>query len=387
MTEWLLRRFIKDFDRVEEASVRTAYGSLAGLVGIVSNLLLVAAKLAVGLLSGSVAIIADGLNNLSDAASSVISLAGFKIASRKADREHPFGHGRYEYISGLVVAVMVLFIGVELGKSSIEKIVRPTPIELGAWVFVVLSASVLLKVWMAVFNRDIAHRINSTALQATSADSRNDAIATAAVLLAMVVSYFSGLNLDGWMGLVVAAFILYSGVGLVKDTLNPLVGEAPSPELVDYIAAKITSYEGVLGTHDLIVHDYGPSRRFASAHVEIAGDLNAIKAHKIIDTIQDDFLDQDNIHLIIHYDPLINGDENYHLRTWVERQVKTIDERLTIRNFRLTEGRKHTNYIFDVITPLEFSLDANALSQRIEEVVQQGRKSIHVHSNIESRGR
>lgn len=387
MTEWLLRRFIKDFDRVEEASVRTAYGSLAGLVGIVSNLLLVAAKLAVGLLSGSVAIIADGLNNLSDAASSVISLAGFKIASRKADREHPFGHGRYEYISGLVVAVMVLFIGVELGKSSIEKIVRPTPIELGAWVFVVLSASVLLKVWMAVFNKDIAHRINSTALQATSADSRNDAIATAAVLLAMVVSYFSGLNLDGWMGLVVAAFILYSGVGLVKDTLNPLVGEAPSPELVDYIAAKITSYEGVLGTHDLIVHDYGPSRRFASAHVEIAGDLNAIKAHKIIDTIQDDFLDQDNIHLIIHYDPLINGDENYHLRTWVERQVKTIDERLTIRNFRLTEGRKHTNYIFDVITPLEFSLDANALSQRIEEVVQQGRKSIHVHSNIESRGR
>lgn len=382
-----MRRFIRDFDRVEEASVRTAYGSLAGLVGIVSNLLLVAAKLAVGLLSGSVAIIADGLNNLSDAASSVISLAGFKIASRKADREHPFGHGRYEYISGLVVAVMVLLIGVELGKSSIEKIVRPTPIELGAWVFVVLSASVLLKVWMAVFNKDVAHRISSTALQATSVDSRNDAIATAAVLLAMVVSYFSGLNLDGWMGLVVAAFILYSGVGLVKDTLNPLVGEAPSPELVDYIAAKITSYEGVLGTHDLIVHDYGPSRRFASAHVEVAGDLNAIKAHKIIDTIQDDFLDQDNIHLIIHYDPLINDDENYHLRTWVERQIKTIDERLTIRNFHLTEGRKHTNYIFDVITPLEFSLDANELAQRIEEVVQQGRKSIHVHPNIESRGR
>ncbi|NLW17438.1 MAG: cation transporter [Firmicutes bacterium] len=384
MTEWLLRRFVKDYDRLEDAEVRTAYGSLAGWVGIASNLLLVAAKLLIGFLSGSLAIIADGLNNLSDAASSIVSLLGFKIAAREADREHPFGHGRYEYISGSVVAVMVFLIGIELGKSSIKKIIRPTPIAFGAWSFIVLIGSVLLKLWQAAFNRNLGRRINSTALLATSVDSRNDAFATMAVLIAMVVSHYFAVNLDGWMGLAVAGFILYSGVGLVKETLNPLVGEAPPVELADYILNKIATYDGVLGVHDLIVHDYGPNRRFASAHVEMSSELEPIVAHNIIDAIQRNFLEKDNIHLIIHHDPIVADEETYRIRDWVEQQVKTIDERLTIHDLRLIEGRNHINYIFDVVVPPEFAMSEKELRKRIEQVIQQGRHSIHVIVNIDS---
>lgn len=384
MTEWLLRLFVRNYDQVDNPAVRTAYGSLAGWVGIASNGLLVVAKLAVGFLSGSVAIIADGLNNLSDAASSIISLLGFKIAAREADREHPFGHGRYEYLSGLVVAALVLVIGIELGKSSIKKILQPTPVAFGVWSFVVLIGAVLLKTWMAAFNRQLGRRIHSTALQATSVDSRNDAIATGAVLISMLVSRFFGVNLDGWMGLAVAGFILYSGVKLVKETLNPLVGEAPPAELADYILAKIAAYDGVLGAHDLIVHDYGPSRRFASAHVEMSSDFDAIVAHDIIDTIQRDFLENDNIHLIIHHDPIVADEQTYQIRDWVEQQVQTIDERLSIHDLRLINGRNHVNYIFDVVVPPEFTMPEKELRRRIEQVVQQGRKSIHVIVNLDS---
>jgi len=384
MTDWLLRLFVKNYECTDDPAVRTAYGSLSGWVGIVSNGLLVAAKLLVGLLSGSVAIIADGLNNLSDAASSLISLLGFKIAAREADRQHPFGHGRYEYIAGLVVAALVLVIGIELGKSSIHKIIRPTSIAFGLWSFIVLAGAVLLKTWMAAFNRELGKRINSTALLATSADSRNDALATAAVLVAMVISHYFTLNLDGWMGLVVAGFILYSGVKLVKETLNPLVGEAPPVELADYILRKIASYDGVLGTHDLIVHDYGPSRRFASAHVEMSSDLNAIVAHDIIDTIQRDFLENDNIHLILHHDPIVADEETYQIRAWVEEQVKGIDDRLDIHDLRLINGRNHVNYIFDVVVPPEVDIPEKELRRRIVQAVQQGRKSIHVIVNIDS---
>lgn len=384
MTEWLVRRFVRNSNCIGDASVRTAYGTLAGWVGIVCNLLLVIGKLAVGFFSGSVAIVADGLNNLSDAASSIIALIGFKIAARKADREHPFGHGRYEYISGLVVAVMVLLIGIELGKSSITKIIHPTPIAFGSWGYVVLLASVSLKLWMTVFNRNIGRRINSTTLQATSIDSRNDAIATSAVFLAMVVSGLSGVNLDGWMGLGVAGFIVYSGIGLIKDTLNPLLGEAPPAELAEYISEKITAYEDVLGTHDLIVHDYGPDRRFASAHVEMCSGLDAMIAHDIIDRIQRDFLENDNIHLIIHYDPIVADEHTDNIRARVEQQVKTIDERLTIHDLRLVDGRNHINYIFDVVVPPEFEMSEAELRKRIQEAVQQEKKSIHVIVNIDS---
>jgi cation diffusion facilitator family transporter len=383
MTEWLLRHFVKDHENIQDDAVRSACGRLAGLVGIVCNLLLVAGKLTVGSVSGSVSIIADGLNNLSDAASSVIALVGFKVAARTADKEHPFGHGRFEYIAGLAVAVMILVIGIELGQSSLAKIISPTPVAFGFWGFAVLTASVLLKVWMAVFNRSMGQRISSATLQAVSADSRNDAIATTAVLLAAMVSHFTGVNLDGWMGLGVAVFIVYSGVGFVRDTMNPLLGEAPPPELVKYIADKIAGYEGVLGTHDLIVHDYGPGRRFASAHVEMPSDLDALIAHDIIDNIERDLWENDSIHLIIHYDPIVTGEETDSIRAWVDRQVKTIDDRLTIHDLRLVDGPSHTNYIFDVVTPPEFEIPEKELLKRIEEAVQQGEKPIHTVVTID----
>ncbi len=384
VTEWLLRRFVKNYSCVGDAAVRTAYGTFAGWVGITCNLLLVAGKLVVGFLSGSVAIVADGLNNLSDAASSIVALVGFRIAARKADKEHPFGHGRYEYISGLVVAIMVLLIGIELGRSSVGKIVRPTPIDFGFWGYVVLLASVSLKVWMTAFNRNVGRRINSTTLLATSIDSRNDVIATSAVFLAMITSTWSGFNLDGWMGLGVAGFIVYSGIGLIKDTLNPLVGEAPPAELVEYISVKIAAYEGVLGTHDLIVHDYGPDRRFASAHVEMSSGQDAMISHSIIDTIERDFLENDNIRLIIHYDPVVTDERTESIRAWVEQQVKTIDADLAIHDLRLVEGQNHVNYIFDVVAPPELEMPEAELRQRIQDVVQQGRDSIHVIVNIDS---
>lgn len=384
MTELLLRCFIKNHDRIGDAAVRTAYGSLAGWVGIVCNLLLVAGKLAVGFFSGSVAIIADGLNNLSDAASSIVALVGFKVAARKADREHPFGHGRYEYMSGLVVAVMVLLIGIELGKSSFKKIILPTPVAFGFWGYIVLLASVLLKTWMAAFNRNVGERINSLTLQATSVDSRNDALTTSAVLLAMVISHFFHVNLDGWMGLGVAGFIIYGGIGLIKETLNPLLGEAPPPEFVEYISKKIAAYEGILGTHDLIVHDYGPERRFASAHVEMSSGLDAMISHDIIDKIQRDFLENDNIHLIIHYDPIVTDKQTGCIRAWVEQQVKAIDERLNVHDLRLVQGRHHMNYIFDVVVPPEFEIAEAELRKRIQEAIQQGDASIHVIVNIDS---
>lgn len=383
MTEWLLRHFVKDHENIQDDAVRSACGRLAGLVGIVCNLLLVAGKLTVGSVSGSVSIIADGLNNLSDAASSVIALVGFKVAARTADKEHPFGHGRFEYIAGLAVAVMILVIGIELGQSSLAKIISPTPVAFGFWGFAVLTASVLLKVWMAVFNRSMGQRISSATLQAVSADSRNDAIATTAVLLAAMVSHFTGVNLDGWMGLGVAVFIVYSGVGFVRDTMNPLLGEAPPPELVKYIADKIAGYEGVLGTHDLIVHDYGPGRRFASAHVEMPSELDALIAHDIIDNIERDLWENDSIHLIIHYDPIVTGEEADSIRAWVDRQVKTIDDRLTIHDLRLVDGPSHTNYIFDVVTPPEFEIPEKELLKRIEEAVQQGEKPIHTVVTID----
>ncbi|HQP24730.1 MAG TPA: cation diffusion facilitator family transporter [Smithellaceae bacterium] len=383
MTEWLLRHFIKNNENITDTTVRTAYGSLAGRVGIVCNLVLVAGKLTAGFFSGSVSIMADGLNNLSDAASSVITLAGFKIASKTADKEHPFGHARFEYIAGLTVAVMVLVMGIELGKSSLEKIIHPTPVTFSLASFAVLAAAVLLKVWMSAFNRNVGQRINSAALQAASADSRNDSIATTAVLLAAAVSRFAGVNLDGWMGLGVAAFIVYSGIGLVKGTLNPLLGEAPAPELVKHVADKIAGYEGVLGTHDLIVHDYGPGHRFASAHVEMSIDVDALVSHDIIDNIERDILENDNIHLIIHYDPIVTGEQMNNARVWIEQQVKTINDHLSIHDLRLIDGPSHTNYVFDVLVPPEFEMPEETLRQRIEEAVQRGDKPIHIVVTID----
>lgn len=377
MTNWLVRIFIKNPNDISSPATHAAYGRLAGWVGICCNLLLSLGKLGAGLASGSVAIVADAVNNISDMASSVVTLIGFKLASRPADKEHPFGHARFEYIAGLAVAVMILVIGIEIGRNGLDKILHPTPVEY-SWVsFVVLGASIVVKMWMAFFNRTIGRRIGSTTLEATYADSRNDVITTSAVLLAAVIARFTGLALDGWMGLAVAAFILYSGIGLVRDTLNPLLGEAPDDEFVKYVADKIISYPGVLGTHDLIVHDYGPGRRFASAHVEMSSTEDVLQSHDIIDNIERDFLENENLHIIIHYDPIVTGDAAINsARTRVNKALASIHPQLTMHDFRMVDGPTHTNYIFDVVVPAELGIGDAELQERIEQAVQNGKKPI-----------
>lgn len=383
VTLWLLRFFVKNYKNVRDTKIRTACGSFASFIGIACNTLLVAGKITAGLVSGSVSIIADGINNLSDAASSIITSVGFKLASKTPDKKHPFGHARFEYIAGLTVAVIVLVMGFELGKNSFEKIIKPTPVSFGFISFLVLISSILLKVWMTLFNRDVGKHINSTSLKAASVDSRNDAIATTAVLIAAVLTYYTKLNLDGYMGFGIAFFIVYSGVGLIKDTLNPLLGEAPSPEFITYLVDKITSYEGVLGTHDLIVHDYGPNRRFASAHVEISTDLDVLISHDIIDKIERDFLKNDGIHLIIHYDPIMTSEQVFNARAWVEQQVKMIDSRLSIHDLCLIDCPDHTDYVFDILIPPGSEIPEDKLRLHVEKAVQHGDKPIHVIITID----
>ena len=369
MTGLLIRLFVRNKDDVSDPRVRTAYGNLAGAVGIVCNLLLCCAKLLAGLVAGSVSVMADGLNNLSDASSSIVTLLGFRLSAKPADKEHPYGHARIEYIAGLGVSVMILLIGFELAKSGVEKILSPTPTEFTAVTALALVLSVAVKLWMAVFNRTVGKRIDSTTLIATAADSRNDVIATSAVLVAALIERFTNVVLDGWMGLAVALFILYSGVGIMKDTLNPLLGEAPTEELSRYIASKVLSYEGVLGTHDLMVHDYGPGRRFGSVHVE----MDVMKSHEIIDTIERDFLENDNMHIIIHFDPIVTGDEAVGTkREWVKELVQSVSPDLSIHDFRMVPGEKNTNLIFDVAAPADFAIPDDKLKQRIGELVHQG---------------
>lgn len=370
MTKLLVRLFVKNWEEVQNERVRTSYGKMAGWVGIFCNVLLFLGKMVIGLISGSVSIAADAINNLSDASSNIISLLGFKMGSKPADQAHPYGHARYEYLSGLLVSVLIIVIGVELLRTSIQKVCNPEPVTFNLIMGIVLVVSILVKLWMAVFNRAIGQRISSDTLIATAADSRNDVIATAAVLIASLISQYTSLNLDGWMGILVALFILYSGVGLVKDTLDPLLGRAPDPALVERIQHKVLSYDGVLGTHDLMVHDYGPGRLFASVHVEMAAEEDPLKSHDIIDTIERDFLEQDNLNMVIHYDPIVTKDEWVgNLRRWLEKCVSEIDKELTVHDLRMIPGQIQTKMIFDCVVPFGFRLTDEELKQEIQNRV------------------
>lgn len=372
MTNFLIKRFIKDYENIQKTSVRSAYGKLSGVVGIVCNVLLCAVKLAAGLISGSVAITADAVNNLSDASSSIISLLGFKLAERPADDEHPYGHGRYEYLSGLMVALLIMIIGVELLKSSVDKILHPERVMFSVATACVLLFSIVLKLWMAFFNTKMGKTINSGTLEATAADSRNDVITTSAVLIAAIASKFTNVELDGFMGAAVALFILYSGFGLVKDTLDPILGKAPEPETVKAIKEKILSYPGVLGTHDLMVHDYGPGRQFASVHVEMAAESDVLESHDVIDNIERDFLKNDGIHMLVHYDPISASDsETSELRNWIAEKIKEIDSRLTIHDLRIAKGKTHTNVIFDCVVPYDTGIEEKEIKKRINNMVQE----------------
>ena len=367
MTQLLLRLFVKNMEDLSDPRTRTAVGSLSGAVGIVCNLLLFAMKLLIGTLAASVSITADAMNNLSDATSSIVTLLGFKLAEKPADEDHPYGHARFEYLSGLAVAVMIMVIGFELGKTSVEKILDPTPVEFSLAACAVLIGSIVVKLWLAFFNGKLGKMIRSGALEATAADSRNDCIATFAVLLAALVESVTALRIDGWMGLAVALFILYSGWNLAKETISPLLGEGASQELREQIMGFVGEHPKVLGYHDLMVHDYGPGQRFASLHVEMDKDEDPLYCHEIIDDLERECYQRHGIHLVIHYDPVVTNDpELERMRHLVTAILKVKDERLSIHDFRMVPGAGHTNLIFDVALPLELRGQEKTIQSALE---------------------
>ena len=369
MTDLLLHLFIPKGK--EGSGKRLAYGNLASVVCIVCNILLCTGKLAAGAVFGSIAILADGLNNLSDASSNVISLVGFKLGSAPADVKHPYGHARYEYIAALAVSVMILVIGVELGKESLGKVLRPEAAVFSWLSAAVLAVSILVKLWMAAFNRKIGRMIDSEVLMATAADSRNDVISTAAVLLSLFITKLTGIaRVDGLMGLAVAVFILYGGIGMVRDTLSTLLGEAPSPEFVKQIEDTVRSYPGVLGVHDLMVHDYGPGRRFASAHAEVDYRMDILDAHELLDDIERDVKAKLRVDLVLHCDPIVTDDtERNALRDRVLAYLTEQDARLSIHDFRVVRGTGHTNVIFDLVVPFDLAAKTAELKQGLEQAL------------------
>jgi len=368
MTNFLLRLFVKNSEDTSDSAVRAAIGALSGAVGIGCNVLLFLMKLLVGTLSGSVSITADAMNNLSDASGSIVTLIGFKMADKPADAHHPYGHARAEYLSGLAVAVLILFIGFELAKTSVQKIFAPSPVVFSPALAGVLVASIGIKLWLALFNRNLGRRIDSTTLLATSLDSRNDCIATAAVLAASLLEHFLDIRVDGFFGLGVAGFILYSGWNLAKDTISPLLGENADPDLrrkiVDYVEAQPL----VLGYHDLMVHDYGPGQRYASLHVEMDHREDPLDCHERIDDMERECLRSHNVHLVIHYDPIITDDpERNRLKEEISRLLKLQDSRLNLHDFRMIQGRKHMNLVFDVALPNDLLGKKDAIRQYIED--------------------
>ncbi|MBR2408848.1 MAG: cation transporter [Lachnospiraceae bacterium] len=372
MTKLLVKLFVKNYEATQLPEVRAAYGKLSGLVGIFCNVLLFAAKFFLGTITASVAITADAFNNLGDASSGIVSFFGFKMASRPADKEHPYGHARYEYLAGLTVCVLILVIGVELLKESFGKILNPTPVVFSPVTLVVLLLAIGMKLWLAFFNRSIGKKIASQTLLATAADSRNDVIATGTVIVATVLSHVTKLELDGYMGLGVALFILYSGINLVKETLDPILGKAADEELVKEIERRIMGYPGVLGTHDLMIHDYGPGRQFGSVHVEVAAEEDVLESHDIIDNIERDFLEQLNLHLIVHMDPIVTKDESVtNMRHWLAQEVKKVHPELTVHDLRLVPGTTHTNVIFDCVIPRGLSQSDEEIKENIGRLVQQ----------------
>lgn len=371
MITLLSKWFIRDRDNIGDAKVRRAYGQLCGIVGIALNVLLFAGKFLAGQLSGSIAVTADAFNNLSDAGSSVVTLLGFRLAGRKPDPEHPFGHGRMEYISGLVVSALILLMGVELAKSSFDKILRPTEVEFSVLAVVILLCSIAVKLYMSVYNRRIGKKINSAAMVATGIDSLSDTVSTAAVLVAMLVGKWSGLKIDGWVGMVVALFILYSAVRAAMETLNPLLGQAPEEEFVQRIEELVMSHELICGIHDLVVHDYGPGRVMISLHAEVPASGDILQIHDLIDSIEVELREQLDCEAVIHMDPIVTDDAlTTQLRQKMALLVKEVDEQITIHDFRMVLGPTHTNLIFDAVLPFGKAKSNRQVEEEIKALVQ-----------------
>lgn len=370
MTDFLVRHFIKGHENTQDPAVRQRYGMFSGMVGIVLNLCLCAAKFLAGVLTSSIAITADAFNNLSDAGSSIVTLAGFKMAGQKPDLDHPFGHGRVEYLAGLAVSMAIILAGVELGKVSVDKILHPTGVDFSAVSCVILALSIAVKLWMYRFNRRLGRAISSSAMQATATDSLSDVTATSVVLAGTLAAHFFDWQLDGWLGGAVALFIIYSGIGAARDTLNPLLGQKPDPELVKNIAQTVLAHREIVGIHDLIVHDYGPGRCMISLHAEVPCDANIMEMHDIIDDVERELQARYCAAAVIHMDPIATDDKlTLEKRAEVAALVRLIDPSVSIHDFRMTAGPTHTNLIFDVVLPHGFRQSDEQVAQAIRDAV------------------
>lgn len=371
MVTLLSKIFIKNREDIKNPQVRLAYGMLCGAVGIFLNLCLFTGKFIAGTISHSIAITADAFNNLSDAGSSIITLIGFRMAGQKPDSDHPFGHGRIEYVSGLLVSVIILLMGLELLKSSVSKIIHPENLSFSPVILIILLASILTKCYMYLYNNRLGKKLESAAMCATATDSLSDTLATTVVLIATLVAHFTDLAIDGWCGILVGLFICYAGFNTAKDTISPLLGQAPEKEFVQQVNDIVMAHEGIIGIHDLIVHNYGPGRVLISLHAEVPADGDILVLHDLIDTIEHELRDTLNCHAVIHMDPVQMGDEETaRLKTLVSGYLAEIDTSLTMHDFRIVTGPTHTNLIFDVVTPYQFPMSDNELIAKITERIQ-----------------
>ncbi len=369
MVDFLVHKFVKNYENTENAQVRTEYGVLAGLVGIVCNLLLFGGKLAVGLLLHSISVMADAFNNLSDAASSVIGFVGVKMASKPADRDHPFGHGRIEYIAALIVSFLVIQVGWSFLKSAAGKIRDPEDLSFRALSLVVLLGSIGVKLWMGYFNRKLGKRIHSKVMMATAADAMGDVVTTSATVASILFFRFTGVNIDGFVGIAVALVVIWAGIGIAKDTLEPLIGEAVDPEVYHKITEMVESYDGILGSHDLIVHNYGPTRSLASIHAEVPNDVDIEVSHEIIDRIEREAAKKLGIFLVIHMDPVEHEDPDWEERKQAVLEIlDELDGRITLHDFRVVRGRGRIRLFFDIVVPYEMKdEEAEAVKRELEE--------------------
>ncbi|MBQ4572169.1 MAG: cation transporter [Clostridia bacterium] len=368
MQKILVKLFIRDPENTSNLKVREAYGTLGSITGIVVNLILAIIKYIAGVLSGSISVTADAINNLSDAGSSIISLIGVKLSAMPADKDHPYGHGRVEYISALGVSFFVLLMGIELFKSSVDKIVNPAPVKFNWIALIILLVSILMKLWLGYFNKKLGEKINSAPMIAVMKDSFSDCLATSVALVAIIVSAFSDISIDGYLGIIVAGFIFLAGFNILKDTMADLLGKPADKEFTEQIEKKIMSYDKIVGVHDMIVHDYGPGRRFASAHAEVSSRDDIMEIHDIIDLAERDIFNEFGLIISIHTDPIVTDDERINsLKDMTKSIVQEISNEMSIHDFRVVDGPTHTNLIFDLIVPHKYHLSNNQIIQIIED--------------------
>lgn len=372
MVELLAKKFIKTDGSMDESLIRQKYGTLCGSVGIFFNILLFIIKFIAGIISGSVAIVADALNNLSDAGSSIITLVGFKLSGQKPDPDHPFGHGRLEYVTGLIVSLFIILMGVELLKSSVAKIFNPQPLFCSSLTVIILSVSIIIKLYMYYYNKKYSDKFNSQALKATAMDSLSDSVATAMVLLATLISQYKGIKVDGYCGLIISALILYTGYSAAKDTIAPLLGTKADKEFVEMIEKFAESYDDVIGVHDLVIHDYGPGRLMITFHAEVPANGNIMELHDTIDLMEHRIREVLGAHAVVHMDPVVTDDERVsRMNRIVQLLAKQIDERITVHDFRMVPGPTHTNLIFDMVLPFEVKMSEEEVKEKLENMIRE----------------